>query len=315
MSFSMFLSRIGLRLTPARLKPLSSVESLARYLGNPREAAAVPEKLAKLCFVEHREVRGFPVVTLTPRKNANGTHVIYTHGGAYVMPIADYHWGLITDLVLQTRATITVPLYGLAPDHSVREAYEMLDEVYATVCRVALGGLVILAGDSAGGGLAIGQAIRYRDSGVPTPNGVIVFSPWLDIEMKNPSIDELTRFDHLLSAPALSAAGTLWAGGLSTRDPLLSPLFDSLESLPPVFVYQGGRDILLADTFDFTRKMAAIGGDVELRIYPTGFHNFFAASTTPESKKAVRHAARTIVRLSRRQDTVSMPVVQAEQAV
>ena len=82
-----------------------------------------------------------------------------------------------------------------------------------------------------------------------------------------------------------------WAGALDPRSPLVSPLFASLDSLPPVTVYQGGRDIFAADATLLCERIAAAGGDVRLRFHPGAFHVFPAAPWTPEARDALRDAA------------------------
>ena len=127
--------------------------------------------------VRETTVDGCPVLRLTPRQGASGQHLIYTHGGWYVHALVAKHWWFIDRSTRGTGVTITLPFYRLAPEGGVERAYELLRTVYAELTASGSGAQITLAGDSAGGGLALGQAIAYRDAGAPAPRQVILFSP------------------------------------------------------------------------------------------------------------------------------------------
>jgi monoterpene epsilon-lactone hydrolase len=254
--------------------------------GGERVAAPIPDRLAKIADVSHDSVNGCDVYTLTPKSGATGTEILYAPGGAYVHPIGGLHWALIQRILEQTGATITVALYGLAPEHRMPEAYAMLDKVYdGIVERAGSEHPVYLAGDSAGGGLAIGQAIRCRDAHKQRPAAVILFSPWVELTMANPAIGPLEPKDPMLRRASLADAGRQWAEDPS--DPLASPINDSLAGLPPLWIYQGGRELFLPDVEAFARKAEAAGTEVHLLVEPKAFHVYVGALWTPESKAAI----------------------------
>src|SRR5690606_39067597 len=122
-------------------------------------------------------------------------------------------------------------------------------------------------------------------------DGILLFSPWLDVTLTNPGIARLERRDPMLSRPMLVQAGRWWAGGRDTRDPLVSPLHGDLTGLPPVTTYIGGRDILLPDAQELDRRIRAVGGTSRLREWASGFHVFMAALTTKEARAAIADAA------------------------
>lgn len=288
MSISMGLTRFLLRFLPTTT---ATAETALRYAQERTAAAEIPDRLRRIATVEESTVNGRRVVRLTPRATAaNGAHLVYTHGGCYLYPITSVHWRILGTLVRDSGVSVTVPLYGLAPEHTAAEAYDLLDLLYDdAVAR--FGDRVFLAGDSAGGALALGQAIRYRDTRRQAPAGVLLVSPWLDATMSNPQVPALAPLDHLIAPAGLVAAGSWWAGGLDPRSPLVSPLFDSLESLPPVVVYQGGRDLFSADARLLADRIVAAGGEAELHFFPGAFHVFVGAPWTPEARQALRHAA------------------------
>jgi len=148
-------------------------------------------------------------------------------------------------------------------------------------------GPLVLCGDSAGGGLAVAQALRG-----PNVALLLLISPWLDITLADPAAAALEREDIMLGVEGMRLCGQAWAGSTDPRAPHLSPLFADLESLPPTHIFQGTRDLLLPDARTFAAKARASGVDVHLHEYPGGFHDFMGAPFLPESPDAFGHAAR-----------------------
>ncbi|MCU1480305.1 MAG: hypothetical protein JWQ19_1091 [Subtercola sp.] len=326
MSLTMAATRGLLRLTPKRT---ATAESLLEALPQRKAPAAVTAAVHRVAHVEESVVEGRPVIRLTPRSGASGAELIYTHGGAYVNPILAAHWRILATLVATSGVSVTVPLYALAPEHHVDEVYPLLDALYeqalarssdsrtrnsggdpgdsqaptvgghdtgdsapATAPHPTGGSRVFLGGDSAGGGLALGQALRLRDAGRPAPAALILLSPWVDVTMTNPAIPATAPLDHMLGAGGLAEAGRLWAGETDVRSPLVSPLFGALDGLPPVYTYQGDHDILVADAKKLTRGIRSAGGQAELRLYRGAIHVFVGAPWTPEARRrALRHIA------------------------
>ena len=96
---------------------------------------------------------------------------------------------------------------------------------------------VYLAGDSAGGGLCLGLAIRYRDQEERLPEALFLFYPFLDATLSNPDIALIRPLDMMLDVPGLRWCAQQWAAGWPLTDPRISPLYDSFAKLPPVFIY------------------------------------------------------------------------------
>ncbi len=257
----------------------------------PRDDAPIPRGLRNRSHTVESTLNGFRVTTLTPHRGASGTELIYLHGGAYVNPLVRAHWSIIGAIMKRTGATVTVPSYGLAPRHTAADAYPLLETIYSDVLQRAQGADVYLAGDSAGGGLALGLSIALRDKGTPPPAGVFLFSPWLDASMSNASASALVPQDVMLDVPGLAWCGMQWAGSTDVRDPRISPLYGDLSGLPPTYIYQGGHDIFLADVMKFADKAAATGMQLDLQVSIDGFHVFVGAPGLPESRTVFRHVA------------------------
>jgi acetyl esterase/lipase len=282
-----------------RRRNTENLANMQARVAGPRLEAAPGAGILKIADVTTSTLNGCTVYSVVPKAGGTqppdpDTHVIYLHGGAYAGPIGPLHWNIIAALVLGSGATVTVPIYELAPEHTFTEAYELLDAVIATITARRL----FLAGDSAGGALALGEAMRLRDAGGrlagPPPAGVILFSPWVDATMTNPDIATIQPSDPLLGAVGLEIAGRWWAGDADPRTPLVSPLFGDLADLPPVWIFQGGRDILAPDARLLADGLAAAGTRVELHFVPRAFHVWVAITVIPEARAALARASAVI---------------------
>lgn len=256
--------------------------------------APIPDTLRRTHEVSETVVAGIPVIRLTPRGRRSGQHLIYTHGGGYVRPLVAPHWRILAKATQDTGVTISVPLYRLAPQGCAEDAYPALRSVYRQVVAEAGAANVTLAGDSSGGGLALGQAIDHRAAGEPQARQVILFSPWLDLTLSNPDIAGLQAKDPVLVADQLWGAGALWARDRDPRDPVLSPGFADPSGLPPVHLFQGGHDIFAPDARVLAGRLRDAGNAGTTTCTPAGFHVYVGATWTPEDRTALR-AVRTLL--------------------
>ncbi|MFW3386089.1 UNVERIFIED_CONTAM: alpha/beta hydrolase fold domain-containing protein [Kocuria sp. CPCC 205274] len=286
MSISMALTSLAVRLQ-ARLQPWTPVEQLhgRRY----PEPARIPADLRRSHAVERTEVAGRPLLRLTPRAGADGSHLIYLHGGAFVNPLLPAHWWIVRELVKDTGTTVTVPLYRLAPEGHVDEGYDFLAAAWADLVARPAADRIVVAGDSAGGCLAIGLAMRLRDAGQRMPDHVVGFSPAVDVSATHPAVREIDPHDPMLSTDRVVPMAAAWARDRELTDPLVSPLYGDVAGLPPVHVVQGGKDILAADVLAFARDLARAGNPGKLIYEPGAFHVYVGAWWTPEARRAVRH--------------------------
>ena len=143
-----------------------------------------------------------------------------------------------------------------------------------------------VAGDSAGGGLALGLTQTLVDDAGP-PGRLALIAPWLDIALTDPGVDEIARRDPWLVPAGLREAGRAWRGDLSPDDPRVSPLRGRVDGLPPTTVYIGDRDIFLPDALHLVDDIRATGGRVELVEQPGAVHAY-PLTPTPEGRDASR---------------------------
>jgi monoterpene epsilon-lactone hydrolase len=277
---------IGLLPTKRNLTGTDWVNS--KYPGRTYPSmAAIPWTFRQTHTIQEKRVDGVRTITVRPLLGGTRSHIVYTHGGIYINELSRPHWWIIAELTRRTGAAVTVPLYRLAPESTYREAFPYLVSVYREVLRTAAPDEVTLMGDSAGGALAIAQPWAFRDAGLPAPGRIVAFSPWLDVTATNPSIPKYDAVDPMLSAAGGVQAGLWWAGGDDPRTPLISPACapdDLLATVPVTRIYQGTRDVCMADATVFRDRAVAAGADVTLKVYPGGFHVFPALPRLPESR-------------------------------
>lgn len=251
---------LGVFLRAVRKRRYATAAAGRARLTDPKGSSDPPPKLTETRTAERYDVDGFPVVVVHPDGGAaEGAGVtVYLHGGAYVSEIVTQHWELVGRLADRTGRPVHVPLYGLAPDHVAAEAVAFARGVVAKLA--ASGARVHLAGDSAGGGLAL--LVAQQADGVERAClvGVSVMAPWLDLAVANPEIPAVERDDPWLSAAGLRPIAAAWADGVALQDPAVSPLFGDLSALPPVAVWVGTRDITLPDCRLLRDRLAGTPG-------------------------------------------------------
>lgn len=269
MSASMRL--IGLYLRVKSKRHFATVDAARRMLAKKKSSPTPPDALRERHTLTCAEYGEFTCWTVEPRRPTATRTVIYLHGGAYVNEIFPQHWSLI-ERIADAGARVIVPVYGLAPQHGYKDAYRLLTDVYRDVTSTTASSEIVIAGDSAGGGLALGFAQTIRRSRLPQPRRLVLISPWLDISLQNPDITVIAHKDPWLAAPGLRECGHAWAEGSDPQIPPLSPLQGSFAGLAPMDVYIGTRDILLPDVLLLRDRATAEGAEVDLTVRAGAVH-------------------------------------------
>jgi epsilon-lactone hydrolase len=246
--------------------------------------APVPKTMRAIYKISETQLGGHKVISVAPKVGQARWTIIYYHGGAYVNDLAKPHWDIVAALANATGATIIVPIYPLAPEFDHRTAFVFLDQVYRSALAKAAPESIILAGDSAGGGLALAQAINNRSNKLPQPARIIMFSPWLDLTLSDAEARDVEPHDIMLGIDALRLCGKWWAGDADPKSPNLSPLYADLTDLPPMSLYQGTSDVLVVDSRNFAASAKRAGVDITYAEYPDAFHVFVGATFTSEAK-------------------------------
>jgi len=235
--------------------------------------SSAPTRLVRARLeVRSFEVAGRQVHILMPRAEGCTRLLLYLHGGSYVTTFTRQHWNFLAKLAETTHTAIIAPDYPLAPDKRWSDAYRMLFELWERLSAYVAPGHVGLMGDSAGGGLALGFAQALRDARRPLPAAVVMLSPWLDVTLENPEIQQLSPLDPFLNVEALRAAGRAWASGSNPRRHEISPIYGRLNDLPPLSLFVGTKDILLADCRKLWNICAVTGTHLDYYEYEHMMH-------------------------------------------
>lgn len=268
-------------------KPLwANAQRFHTHAHGPKANPEPPRALRTRHAVSERRIHGFMHYSVAPRQGAGQRVVVYLHGGGYVNEIAPQHWQLIGRMA-DAGLRVEVPIYGLAPQHGFTAAYAMLAELIGQL-HATPGTQVLLAGDSAGGGLALGLAQALPAMGLPMAEQITLIAPWLDITCANPEIDALEPRDPWLAKPGALLAGQLWAQGTDPTDPRLSPIYGPLQGLPPMDVYIGTHDIFYPDVLLLQQRVQALAPAtprLQLNVCPQACH-VYPLLPVPEGRSA-----------------------------
>lgn len=230
--------------------------------------------------VDHR--LGWPVYTITPKTGRPRGGVVYVHGGGWVNQIALQHWQLAAQIASEEGTSVTVPIYPLVPFGTADQVVPAVANLVRT--STAGYGSTCLAGDSAGGQIALSAALLLRDDQHTVPRTVLI-SPALDLSLSNPEIDRVQPSDPWLGRDGTRVFIEHWRGTLAISDPRVSPLGADLNGLGALTVFCGTRDILNPDTRLLVDKAVTAGIDVEYH-EEQGLVHVYPLTPTPEGRAA-----------------------------
>ena len=222
--------------------------------------------------------------------------VLYVHGSAYTICSSRTHRGITTRLSAKTGLPVFACDYRLAPSHrfpaaadDVRAAYEWLLGEGHDPARI------VLAGDSAGGHLAVDLALELIREGRTPPAALVAFSPVLDLSMSLAAARERMRPDPMISAAAAARLLDLYIAGHERTATRLRVSFDGADRFPPTLVQAGAREMLAADAIELARSLESAGASCRLEVWPDQMHVFQALSrVVPEADRALDGAAEFI---------------------
>ena len=221
-------------------------------------------------------VDGISGIWCRPAKSRDDAAILYVHGGAYIAGSAHAFRHQAGHIAARTSTPVFVPEYRLAPEHVFPAAIDDVKTVYRAMSRQRKN--IVIAGDSAGGGLAL---IIFAFFGTQTesaadvaPKACSVMSPWTDLDLQSSSMQSRADADPLLTEAALRDAAQQYLSGADPRNPLASPVYGDLSGLPPVQINVGDAEILLDDARRYTERASFSGVDVSLHVWEGMPHVF-----------------------------------------
>ncbi len=201
--------------------------------------------------------------------------ILYCHGGGYSTGSRVYARTLTTKLAMSTSMDVLSFDYRLAPEYPYPAATEDAMKVWNYLMLLGYGARdVILAGDSAGGNLALSLALQLKAQKRLLPRGLILMSPWTDLTASGQSHETKAAIDPVLNAGYLAEMTGNYAAKEKLNDPFISPLFGDYEGFPPVYIQVGENEVLLDDSVMLYRKLLHANVSVRLDRFPGMWHVF-----------------------------------------
>jgi len=249
-----------------------------------------PSPHAEMAWISMDGVRA---LVARPKGEQPAQSVLYLHGGGYCIGGPSTHKGLVTHLAVAADASVYVPEYRLAPEHPHPAALEDGLSAYRWMLdHQTLPRRISIAGDSAGGGLALVTALAIRDEGLPQPAAIVLISPWTDMSCDSASRTDNAKIDPMIRTSWSQQCAALYLDGRPLDDPTCSPLFADHKSLPPILIQIGTDEVLFDDSAGLADKCRAAGVDVTLQVFDGMWHVF------QSSVGAMREADEAIAKIA-----------------
>lgn len=285
----LFISNIELMLSYLRIIFLI-VLSIALYMYMADIESKPPKEIILNYNLKQMNYKDRKVYVLSSvNNNINNKYILYLHGGSYVMETSYKHWQFLGDLVNETNATLILPDYPLTPKHTYKDVFEMIEPIYETMIQKVGKDNLILMGDSAGGGMALGLIEKINKENKDIPLKTILLSPWLDVRLENRKIVEIEKLDPYLIKQALILAGKTYAGKDGMESFLVNPIDGPVEGLKNIYIFTGTYDILNPDVHLFMEKNKNIKMDIKIIEVEKAVHIWM----TYRNEKEVYHANET----------------------
>jgi phosphinothricin tripeptide acetyl hydrolase len=228
----------------------------------------------------------------------DGPVVVYLHGGGYCIGSLDTHRAMLTHLAAAIGGRVLAVDYRLAPEHPHPAA---LDDALAAFRHVLAAGVpaerVVIAGDSAGGGLTLATLVALRDAGDPVPAAGVCLSPWADLTQSGGTLSTNADIDPMVRAEDLDRWAAAYRGEAPADAPAVSPLFADLAGLPPLHLEVGTAEVLLDDARRVATAARSAGVEVTVHEAEDMIHVWhFFAGIVPEADDGVARVAEFIAK-------------------
>lgn len=222
--------------------------------------------------------------------------ILYLHGGGYVVGSINTHRAMVSRIARASDARALAIDYRLAPEHPFPAAVD--DALASYRWLLAQGykpGRIVVAGDSAGGGLAVAALLAIREAKLPMPAAAVPISPWADLEGTGDSIRTRAARDVMVTQENLAQSAKQYYGTNSPKNPLVSPVHADFRGLPPMLIHVGDAEILLDDATRVAERAKAAGVKVELEVWPDMPHVWHVfAKILPEGQQAIDKVGRFV---------------------
>ncbi|HEX2440650.1 MAG TPA: alpha/beta hydrolase [Methylomirabilota bacterium] len=214
-----------------------------------------------------------PAEWLKPPDVRTDAAVLYLHGGGYSIGSPRSHRHLAAAIARAAGTAALVPDYRLAPEHPFPAALDDALGAYQWLLgRGIAPGRIVVAGDSAGGGLTVALLLALRERALPRPAAGVCISPWVDLTCSGASYATKAAVDPIVTREGVGMMAQAYAGSGDPKAALLSPLYGDLHGLPPLLVQVGSDEVLLDDAVGLADRAKAAGVSVTLEEWPAMIH-------------------------------------------
>lgn len=226
-----------------------------------------------------------------PAESEDKPILLYLHGGAYIHPFSPFHWYFLIEIAKKTGCGLVVPNYLMMPKWTAKLSNEVTMNWYEEFVKTHDMSKVIIAGDSAGGGLSCVVIQRAIKIGLPIPSKAILISPWVDVTGGNPEKDKV---DNMIDYKKVSVYGEAWQKGMKDKDPFASPLYGDMKGFPKTDLWIGGNEVLYDDVISLYDKLKEKNINVNLH-YEENEGHVFPLYPTKCGKKSREEIAKFIL--------------------
>jgi acetyl esterase/lipase len=257
----------------------------------------VAERVANDVSCESVDAGGVKAEWIVPPGAAADRAILYLHGGGYVMGSINTHRAMIARIARASKARALALDYRLAPEHPFPAAVDDATAAYRWLLAEGFkSDKIAIAGDSAGGGLALAALVALRDAKNPLPACAVAISPWTDMEGTGASMKTKAAKDPMAGSAGLFNMAKLYVGVADPRNPLASPLHADYRGLPPLLIQVGEAETLLDDSTRVAERAKSAGVKVDLEVWDEMIHVWHVfAKLLPEGQQAIDGVGRYVV--------------------
>lgn len=251
--------------------------------------------LPPLVTMEITDVEGVPAAWFDTPGNDPSKVILYLHGGGYIFCSAlTTHRDLLWRLAQAAECRVLAIDYRLAPENPFPAAIDDAVKAYRWLLKEGYAPKSLaIAGDSAGGGLTFGCALKLRDEGTPLPAALVGMSPWTDLAATGASVVKNAKSDPVIPAQGLREGAEYYLQGQNPKNPYASPLYGDMKGLPPTLLQVSNEEVLLDDSRRLAAKMKGAGVPVLLDIWNGLPHVWQGlAMLLPEGRAAIKGVGR-----------------------
>lgn len=289
-------------LIPTRMKFKGSAEDfearMQEYEKIGEQLYTIPDKVKFECSIKEKYEYGMQFFYLN-QESASNLILFYIHGGGNCEQPSEHHWKFMNNMIKKTGAKVVAPLYPLLPFHNYHDTFPAITDLYMNTVRNNEGCKIILAGDSAGGGMALAIAEDLLTLNFSQPDELILISPFVESLYSEEEAKVVKKYEKV--CPFINTSGCIplvkrWAGSDEERgDYHVSPIRGDMRGMGRTTVFTGTREAFYPLEEELYEKMTKAGVDAKL-VVGKGLNHVFPILTNPEGRKAQEQIADIILR-------------------